>query len=106
MNNVFLISVGNLFGSNLIDNAIEIAKIPARMSGSPSYIHSFAMSKKYIIFIEQPLFLDEDHIKAGCISSESSSSDKIPLEYPNRQNYNWKKGEMVILSITSYVTYI
>ena len=64
------------------------------MSGSPSYIHSFGMSKNFIIFIEQPLFLDEDHVKLGCTSSESSS-DKIPLEYPHRQNYTWKRGEMV-----------
>ena len=88
------ISVGNQFGSNLIDNSLEVARIPARMSGSPSYIHSFGMSKNFIIFIEQPLFLDEDHVKLGCTSSESSS-DKIPLEYPHRQNYTWKRGEMV-----------
>ena len=63
------------------------------MNGSPSYIHSFGMSTNYIIFIEQPLFLDEDHVKVGCVSD--SSTDKIPLEYPHRQNYSWKRGEMV-----------
>ena len=51
------------------------------------------MSTNYIIFIEQPLFLDEDHVKVGCVSD--SSTDKIPLEYPHRQNYSWKRGEMV-----------
>ena len=64
------------------------------MSASPSYIHSFGMSRNYIVFIEQPLFLDDDHIKTGCTSEPSN--DKIPIDVPHRQNYSWKKGEMVI----------
>ena len=59
------------------------------------------MSSNFIVFIEQPLFLDEDRVKIGCVSD--SSTDKIPLEYPHRQNYSWKRGEMVSLQIDSMV---
>ena len=90
---IWNILVGNKYGSSLIENGLEVARIPARINGSPSYIHSFGMSSNFIVFIEQPLFLDEDRVKIGCVSD--SSTDKIPLEYPHRQNYSWKRGEMV-----------
>ena len=37
----------------------EIANIPSRRKDMPCYIHSFAMTSKYIIIIEQPLFIDK-----------------------------------------------
>ena len=91
--NFFYFTVGSQFGSSLIDTAVEIARIPARSSASPSYIHSFGMSKNYIVLIEQPLFLEDDHVKAGCTSN--SSDDKVSVDTPRRQNYTWKRGDMV-----------
>ena len=53
------------------------------------------MSQNYIIFIEQPFLLDDDQVKGGCIYESSSSQDKLSIERPNRQNFAWKRGEMV-----------
>ena len=95
------LSVGTQFGSSLTDSAVEVARISARLNGSPSYIHSFGMSKNYIVFIEQPLFLDDDHAKSGCASNPSS--DKISGEKPHRQNYTWKRGDMVSLNVNIHI---
>jgi len=40
-------------------SAEQIALIPSRRKDMPCYIHSFAMTSKYVIIIEQPLFIDK-----------------------------------------------
>ena len=61
------------------------------------------MSKNYIIFIEQPFLLDDDQVKGGCIYESSSSQDKLSIERPNRQNFVWKRGEMVKIILSRYI---
>ena len=48
----------------------------------------------YIVLVEQPLFLDEDHTNPGC--SATSSGEKVPIDKSSYQNYKWKRGDMVI----------
>ena len=60
------------------------------------------MSQNYIIFIEQPFLLDDDQVKGGCIYESSSSQDKLSIERPNRQNFVWKRGEMVKILLSIY----
>ena len=96
-------AVGDQFGSSLIENATEVARIPAKHTRSPSYFHSFGMSKNYVIFIEQPFLLDDDQVKGGCIYESSSSQDKLPIERPNRQSFAWKRGEMVKIISSIYI---
>ena len=94
--------MGRRYGSSLSDNAIEVAKIPARNGGTPSYIHSFGMTESFIVLVEQPLFLDvsSEPTTVGCGSvlgsSGTSGSDKVPLDKNNHRHYKWKQGEMVI----------
>ena len=61
------------------------------------------MSKNYIIFIEQPFLLDDDQVKGGCIYESSSSQDKLSIEKPSRQNFAWKRGEMVKIILSRYI---
>ena len=48
----------------------------------------------YIVLVEQPLFLDEDHINPGCAAT--SSGEKVPIDKSSYQNYKWKRSDMVV----------
>lgn len=67
-------------GSGLTETGTEIATIPARCKGHPSYIHSFGMSENFVVVPEQPLYLD-DSVSSGCLPS----SERF-------QKFRWKKG--------------
>lgn len=65
----------------IIENATVVGSIPARHKSSPSYYHSFGMTQDFIVFVEQPLYVDEvDRNGFG-----------TPLVH---NNLKWKKTEM------------
>ncbi|CAH1232194.1 BCO1 [Branchiostoma lanceolatum] len=50
---------------NPLQKASIIAKIPQKYGAFPNYFHSFAMTENYIVFVEQPFFLNVLKIMAG-----------------------------------------
>ena len=44
------------------DNATyakEVARLPCRRKDSPCYMHSFGLTSKYVVMLEQPLFVNK-----------------------------------------------
>ncbi len=39
--------------------------IPARHKNSPAYFHSFGLTKDFVVFVEQPLYLSDDDCRNG-----------------------------------------
>ena len=69
-------------GTMILEHGTVEATIPSRHRHSPAYYHSFAMTDDYVVFVEQPLFVDEDR------NAYQGS--------PAAQNLKWKKTEMAI----------
>lgn len=44
-------------GENIVDDAIVVAKIPARFKYHPSYMHSFGITENYFVIYETPLII-------------------------------------------------
>ena len=47
------------FDETGVGRAREIGKIPSRRRDQPCYMHSFGISKDFIVILEQPLFVDK-----------------------------------------------
>ena len=70
-------------GTMMIENAEIIASIPCRHKSSPSYYHSFGLTEDYIIFVEQPLYVDEE-----CVNGYRPANN-------SPKHLRWKRNEMV-----------
>ena len=68
----------------ILENAEIVASIPARHKHSPSYFHSFGMSEDFVIFVEQPLYVQDEN-------RNGSTSENGPIH----SNLKWRKTEMV-----------
>ena len=68
----------------ILENAEIVASIPARHKHSPSYFHSFGMSEDFVIFVEQPLYVQDEN-------RNGSTSENGPIHC----NLKWRKTEMV-----------
>ncbi len=66
-------------GTMILENAAVVASIPARHKFSASYYHSFGATEDSIVFIEQPLYVDD-----GARNGHTAAN-----------NLKWKKAEMV-----------
>jgi carotenoid cleavage dioxygenase-like enzyme len=65
----------------IIENAQIVSTIPCRHKNSPAFFHSFGLTEDYVVFIEQPLFVDDDWN-----GYQGNNTHK---------NLRWKKNEMV-----------
>ena len=70
-------------GTMILENASVVGSIPSRHKNSPSYYHSFGMTDDYIVFVEQPLYVDE--VDRNGLGGSSLVHN----------NLKWKKTEMV-----------
>ena len=73
-------------------SAEQIALIPSRRKDMPCYIHSFAMTSKYIIIIEQPLFIDKTATNGINLHHHLKWKAHLPVSTGNLSAYNvlWK----------------
>ncbi|KAM9732744.1 beta-carotene oxygenase 2b [Menidia menidia] len=56
-----------------LEGTTVLCSIPASDKTRPSYYHSFAMSEKYVVFIEQPIKMDLMKIATGKLRGKSIS---------------------------------
>ena len=68
----------------ILENATIVGSIPSRHKNSPSYYHSFGMTDNFVVFVEQPLYVDEVDRNGGLGGNALVHS-----------NLKWKKTEMV-----------
>jgi len=82
-----------------------LATIPARDKSAPCFYHSFGITTDYIIFIEQPLFVEATgsifrsaHGPSGSGRGgvESLNRDESKAYSPIHHKLKWRKKEMVI----------
>uniref|UniRef100_A0A665VSM6 Beta-carotene oxygenase 2 n=1 Tax=Echeneis naucrates TaxID=173247 RepID=A0A665VSM6_ECHNA len=57
-----------------LEGATVLCSIPSADKTKPSYYHSFAMSKNYVVFIEQPIKMDLLKIVTGKLRGKSISA--------------------------------
>ncbi len=67
-------------GTMIVENGQVISSVPARHKNSPSYFHSFGLTKDFVVFIEQPLYVADEDGRKGIIGTA---------------NLKWKKTDMV-----------
>lgn len=71
-------------GTMTLENGKVLAEIPSRHKHAPSYFHSFGITRDFVIFIEQPLFVQDEN-RNGCGGESGSLHNSL----------KWRKTEMV-----------
>ena len=77
----------------LLENASIVASIPCRHKHSPSFYHSFGVTRDYVVFVEQPLYVDEMDKVGSCGNDNGKNGHLAGTGVHN--NLRWKKTEMV-----------
>ena len=87
-------NISIFLGTMILENANIVTSIPCRHKHSPSFYHSFGMTRDYIVFVEQPLYVDEmDKMGMGAHPTETKNGQLAGTGVHN--NLRWKKTEMV-----------
>jgi carotenoid cleavage dioxygenase-like enzyme len=71
-----------------------IASIPSTHTDGVGYFHSFAVTKNYIVFLEQPLRLSFKHaflslLRNKAVSSALIMNDSLPTRIHVIEKKNW-----------------
>jgi carotenoid cleavage dioxygenase-like enzyme len=56
--------------TNLCENGEVLAEIPVSHKNGISYVHSFGLTKNYVVFLEQPIIMDYKKVLMKTISNE------------------------------------
>ncbi|KAG7282268.1 hypothetical protein CRUP_033795 [Coryphaenoides rupestris] len=76
-------NMGNSYTSKeeTLEGATIVCSIPSTDKTKPSYYHSFAMSKNYVVFIEQPIKMNLLKIVTGRLTGKSISESVSSVKY-------------------------